>query len=281
MSKKYPFIINLKLLYVNIDEYIKEYYTKPITKFITTDNNKIELISNIIKDIVINRSVKYEISKYNKIIIKDSLDTKRCIDKKYEIKEILGNNIFLTKNNKIIIIKTFYYLEKNNIVNEYKDIISKYKILSKLNMSFKLIDSYICSDEEYKNTYGIFILDYSKDYISLDNYIRDNNIKESDLIDIRNKLYNSILKINKNKDITLNYFYDKNSILVSKKNKDIKFILLDEMMNIYKFNEKNIRRNINNIITKNENNTYDNNETNITNYISKRLIDNKIISIEL
>jgi len=289
MVVKKPFIINVKDLTSNIDEYIKEFYTNPIKKFKIKDEKKISIVSNIINNIVKKRSIKYEITKYNKIIVKDVKNGLGCVGNKYKIKSPFGNETsfstktFLTNDNKLIIIKEVYFLDKNTISDTYNLINENYKIMEKLNASPKLLDNYVCSDNDYNYIYIISVLEYDNDYIPLKEYINDSKIKTSDIEKIQKKLYDMILNLNKN-NLLLNEWYNIEDIIISKKNKDMKFIIVKSFINqndIIDKKLKSIKKNLKWIINKKEQDDILNISDNVDVYVSKRLLDDNIVKIAL
>jgi hypothetical protein len=281
--------INIKSFTNIIDNYIEEFYKNPVKTFDTNDAKKIDLVANMIENIVSKQSTKYEIEKYNKLILVNTDDGMGCIKKEYKIKKSLGKRTlwgvkrFITKNNKILIIKRLYFFQKN-AVKKYDDIVQSYNTLYKANICPKLLDSYLCCNNEYNECYMVFVLDKPENYILLSEYVNKPSVKSKELEDIKEALY----EMNKNltkKNIVLSHMFEMEDVMISPKNvRDMKYIVLEDLTNLndtIDYNLKNYKRILNHIIIKNGDNITVNDAENARIYVAKRLLDNNYIKIEL
>lgn len=280
--------INIKGLTDKIDNFIEEYYKNPVNVFTVNDIKKIELVNNIIDNIVRKRSAKYEIEKYNKIIIENTEEGKGCIKREYKIKKVIGKEKFsakkfITKNNKLLILKKIYFYEKNSI-KKYDDMIKSYNIMYKSNISPKLLDSYICCNNQYDECYMVFVLEYPTDYILLSDYVKKPNIKNKDIEDIKNTLYEMNKNITK-KNILLSDWFEMDDVMISQRDKkSLKYIVLNDVSNFNETIEEKLskfKRNLKWTIRKNNENYVEINDDTVGVYVSKRLLDNNLINIEL
>lgn len=288
MSIQNTININIKSLTDEIDNFIEEFYKNPVNTFNTSDAKKIELVANMIDNIVLKQSTKYEIEKYNKIILVNTEEGMGCVKKEYKIKKSLGRSFygakrFLTKNNKILIIKKLYFYEKNS-VKKYDNLIQSYNLLYKANACLKLLDSYLCCDNEYNHCYMVFVLEKPENYILLSDYVNKSSVKSKELEDIKEALYELNKKIT-TKNIVLSDFFEMEDIMIStKNNRMLKYMVLEDVSNLNETIDeklKKYKRNLNYVIKKKVDNAISNDDENAKIYVAKRLLDNNLIKIEL
>jgi hypothetical protein len=288
MSIENTININIKSLTDEIDNFIQEFYKNPVNTFNTNDTKKIDLVVNMIDDIVSKQSTKYEIDKYNKIILVNTNEGMGCIKKEYKIKKSLGRALygakrFLTKNNKILIIKKLYFYEKNS-VKRYDNLIKSYNLLYKANSCPKLLDSYLCCNNEYNECYMVFVLENPENYMLLSDYVNKSSVKSKELEEIKDALY----EMNKNltkKNIVLSHIFEMEDIIISTKNiRNLKYIVLEDLSNLNETKDDNLKkykRLLNYVIKKKIDNARANDHENAKIYVAKRLLDNNLINIEL
>lgn len=214
-------LLNKEKSYINSLNDVKFKKLQEKVNSIKAPDNE-DLLITLIKEL--NNSDNYvptndELKKIGKIFNPNINTINKCLsqyDKIEEVKTNFGeNNYIVTKNNKkfFVKIKSLQYLSKKR----FENLIESFEIskkASKLGLTIKLHDIFICKDKDGKNK--IFILSEYVDGISLKDYLDDNKLTDKD----KEKILNLINKCFEN-NIILKWINNKNILI--KKNKE--FIL--------------------------------------------------------